>query len=95
MLKHTSKILKNLLQNFYSMSDLLGTLCVRHTEYENATNKNLPNDLTERSFSKCSRKKMLYFSYNFDIKKRGFHGKRFDDFSQSLKKYESKGNFYV
>ena len=57
--------------------------------------KNLPNDLTERSFSKCSRKKMLYFSYNFDIKKRGFHGKRFDDFSQSLKKYESKGNFYI
>ena len=29
------------------------------------------------------------------LTKKGFHGKRFDDFSQSLKKYESKGNFYI
>ena len=28
-----------MLQDFYSVSDHLGTLCVRHAEYENATEK--------------------------------------------------------
>ena len=93
MLKHTSKILKNLLQDFYSVSDHLGTLCVRHAEYENATKKNLPNDLTERSFNKCSRKNMLYFSYNFDKKKEDFTARGLTIFHNLWKNTSQKETF--